>query len=66
MGRDGTPRPKAARAGRARDDVTVTEAADVLWMLTSFEAFDVPHGRGLVRRRCLAALEATAERSLCR
>ena len=34
--------------GELRDDMTVDEAADVLWMLASFEAFDALYtGRGL-------------------
>ena len=34
--------------GVLRDDVTVDEAADVLWVITSFETFDQLHrGRGL-------------------
>ena len=53
--------------GALRDDVTVGEAADVLWMLTSFEAFDALHtGRGLSVDAVSEVLAATAERSLCR
>jgi AcrR family transcriptional regulator len=48
-------------------DVTVEEAADLLWLLTSFEAFDLLYtGRGLSVDEVAEALIATAERSLCR
>lgn len=50
-----------------RPDVTVEEAADLLWLLTSFKSFDVLHtGRGLTVARTADSLVATAERGLCR
>ena len=53
--------------GELRDDVTVEEAADVLWMLASFEAFDALYtGRGLPTDDVARLLAATAERTLCR
>jgi AcrR family transcriptional regulator len=53
--------------GDLRDDVTVDEAADVLWMLTGFEAFDSLYtGRGLSTDEVARVLVATAERTLCR
>ena len=53
--------------GQLRDDVTVEEAADVLWMLTGFEAFDALYtGRGLSVDAVSRVLAATAERTLCR
>ena len=48
-------------------DVTVDEAADVLWVLTSFESFDLlRRGRGLSFDAAVERLVRTAERSLCR
>jgi len=50
-----------------RDDVTVEEAADVLWMLASFGSFDALYtGRGLPTAEVARVLAATAERTLCR
>ncbi len=53
--------------GELRDDMTVDEAADVLWMLASFGAFDaLDTGRGLSTDDVARVLVATAERTLCR
>jgi AcrR family transcriptional regulator len=42
-------------------------AADALWLLTSFDAFDLLHsGRGLSTRRVAETLTAMAERAVCR
>lgn len=50
-----------------RDGVTVDEAADLLWMLTSFEAFELLHtGRRLSIDDAIGVLVDTAERALCR
>jgi AcrR family transcriptional regulator len=50
-----------------RDDVTVEEAADVLWMLASFGSFDALYtGRGMPAAEVARVLAATAERTLCR
>lgn len=50
-----------------RPDVTEKEAADVLWLLTSFDSFDLLYtGRGLPVDEVARRLTATAERSLCR
>ena len=58
---------RLAEQGELRDDVTVEEAADVLWMLASFEAFDALYsGRGLPTDQVARLLVATAERTLCR
>jgi AcrR family transcriptional regulator len=50
-----------------RPDVTVDEAAHLLWVLTSFDTFDLLYtGRGLSADEITRLLIATAERSLCR
>jgi AcrR family transcriptional regulator len=50
-----------------RPDVTVEEAADVLWMLASFGSFDALYtGRGRPVEEVSRTLIATAERTLCR
>jgi hypothetical protein len=50
-----------------RDDVTVAEAGDVLWVLCSFETFDALYGgRGRSLEETVEVIAATAERSLCR
>ena len=56
-----------AEQGDLRDDVSLEEAADVRWMLASFEAFDALYsGRGLPTDQVARLLVATAERTLCR
>ncbi len=50
-----------------RPDVTVDEAADLLWLLASFDSFDQLYtGRGLSVDEVARVLISTAERSLCR
>ena len=70
-----TPRPRHDRPHpRARRPRTATArcrspetAADALWLLTSFDAFDLLHtGRGLATRRVADTLTAMAERAVCR
>jgi len=47
--------------------VTVDEAADILWVITSFDAFDQLYtGRSLSEEEVAARLIAMAERSLWR
>jgi hypothetical protein len=50
-----------------RPEVTVEEAANLLWLLASFDSFDQLYtGRGLPVDEVARALITTAERSLCR
>ncbi len=50
-----------------RPDVTVEQAADVLWMLASFASFDALYtGRGMATDEVAHVLATTAERTLCR
>jgi hypothetical protein len=50
-----------------RPDVTTDAAADLLWLLTSFDSFDQLHtGRNLTADEVSHTLITTAERSLCR
>jgi AcrR family transcriptional regulator len=50
-----------------RADVTVDEATDLLWVLTSFDSFDLLYaGRALSVDKVAKTLVTTAERSLCR
>jgi AcrR family transcriptional regulator len=50
-----------------RPDVTVEQAADVLWLLASFDSFDLLYtGRGLSVDEVAEVLITTAERTLCR
>ena len=52
--------------GELRDDVTIEQAVDVLWMITSFESLDLlMTGRGLSVDEAVAVLVTTAERTLC-
>jgi AcrR family transcriptional regulator len=56
-----------AEEGELRDDVSVTEATDLLWMLCSFDAFDLLYaGRGLSVEDTAHWLAITVERTLCR
>jgi AcrR family transcriptional regulator len=51
--------------GVLRDDVTVEEAADVLWLITSFETFQqLYEGRGLTPREVGERLMAITRRTL--
>jgi AcrR family transcriptional regulator len=57
---------RLAQQNRLRADVTVEEAADVLWMLASFGAFDALYtGRGMSADDVSRTLIATAARTLC-
>jgi len=50
-----------------RAEVSVEQAADLLWLLTSFDAFDQLYtGRGLPADEVAGLLIAAAERSLCK
>jgi AcrR family transcriptional regulator len=50
-----------------RPGVTVEQAADLLWVLTSFDAFDLLYtGRGMSADQAAELLAEAAERSLCR
>ena len=50
-----------------RPGVTEEEAANVMWLLASFDAFDSLYtGRGLSLDEVVGVLVATAERTLCR
>ncbi len=58
---------RLAEDGVLRDDVSVDEAETVLWMLCSFESFDVLYsGRGLTVDEVTEVLATSAERTLCR
>ncbi len=58
---------RLAEQGALRADVTEAQAADLLWLLTSFDAFDALYtGRSLPAEQVADALTATAERALCR
>ncbi|GAB3013536.1 hypothetical protein GCM10023080_095990 [Streptomyces pseudoechinosporeus] len=56
-----------AAQDRLRPDIAADQAADLLWLLTSFDGFDLLYtGRGLSVEETATTLIATAERSLCR
>jgi AcrR family transcriptional regulator len=58
---------RLAEDGALRDDVSAEQAADVLWMLCSFESFDLLFtGRALALDTVIELLATTAERALCR
>ena len=51
--------------GHLREGVSAEEADDVLWVITSFESFDLLYsGRGLPLDAVVERLTATAERAL--
>jgi AcrR family transcriptional regulator len=53
--------------GRLRPEVTVEEANDLLWVITSFESFDLLYsGRGLPLDLVIERLTDAAERALMR
>ena len=57
---------RLAEQGELRPDVTEAQAAHLLWLLTSFDAFDVLYtGRSLPAGQVAATLITTAERTLC-
>ena len=52
--------------GVLRPDTTVEDAAHVLWVLTSFDAFDLLYtDRGLPEEEVVRLLTQTAERAVC-
>lgn len=56
---------RLAEEGHLHPDVTVEEAADILWVITSFETFDQLYtGRSLSEEDTAARLVMMAERSL--
>ncbi|MFB7668007.1 TetR/AcrR family transcriptional regulator [Kitasatospora sp. NPDC056138] len=58
---------RLADQGLLRPDVTVDEAASLLWLLMGFDSFDQLYtGRSLPVDQVARMLAATAERSLCR
>jgi hypothetical protein len=58
---------KLAAQDLLRPGLSVDEAAHVLWLVTSFDAFDVLYsGRGLPVDAVVEILTTTAERSLYR
>jgi AcrR family transcriptional regulator len=58
---------KLAEQDVLRADVTADEAADLLWVLTSFDTFDLLFtGRGLSATEVADVLISAAERALCR
>jgi AcrR family transcriptional regulator len=58
---------RLAEQGVLRPDVEPGQATDLLWLLTSFDSFDLLYtGRGLSREETATTLITTAERSLCR
>jgi AcrR family transcriptional regulator len=57
---------RLSETGVLRPDVTEAQAADVLWVLCSFEAFDLLYtGRGLTVDDAADLLALVAERALC-
>ncbi|MGZ8679383.1 MAG: hypothetical protein ACXWZ6_00180 [Solirubrobacterales bacterium] len=53
------------KKGYLRDGVSARRAADLLFLLTSFDAFDLPYsGRGLGAEAVAELLIETAERTL--
>lgn len=58
---------RLAEDGYLRDDITVEQALDLLWVLGSFDAFYLTHaGRNLSVDDAADLLSLTAERTLCR
>ncbi len=58
---------RLAEQGQLREGVDAEEAAGILWVLTSFDAFDLLYtGKGLPVDEVVRVLTATAERALCR
>ena len=58
---------RLSKEGVLRDDVTVKQAANLLWVLTSFESFDLLHtGQGMSVSAAADLLATTAERTLCK
>lgn len=58
---------RLADQGELRADVTPDQAADLLWVLTSFDTFDLLYtGRAMPADQVATTLITTAERTLCR
>lgn len=58
---------RLADQGRLRPDVSVEDAANILWLVTSFDAFDLLYtGRSLPVDEVARLLVETAERAVCR
>jgi AcrR family transcriptional regulator len=58
---------RLAEAGVLRPDVSVEEATHLLWVVTSFESFDMLYtARGCSLEETIDLLTAMAERSVCR
>ena len=58
---------RLSKEGVLRDDVTVKQATDLLWVLCSFESFDLLRtGRRMSVDAAADLLATTAERTLCR
>jgi AcrR family transcriptional regulator len=58
---------RLAEDGVLRDDVTVAQATDMLWVLCSFQTFDALHaGLGKSMDESVEVIVRMAERSLCR
>jgi AcrR family transcriptional regulator len=56
---------RLARHGALREGLTAKKAADQLWVLTSFDAFDLLYtGRGLPAKEVASVLVDTAERTV--
>jgi AcrR family transcriptional regulator len=56
---------RLAEAGALRDDIDAEHAGNVLWVLCSFEAFDLLHtSRGLSVDEAIDVIVTTAERAL--
>lgn len=56
---------RLAEQGVLRPEVSAAEAADVLWVVTSFDSFDLLYpGRSLSVEQIVDRLVTTAERSL--
>jgi len=57
---------RLAEASLLRDDVSIQQAIDVLWVLCSFETFDALYqGRGGSLDETIELITVAAERVLC-
>ena len=57
---------RLAEGSLLRDDVSIQQAIDVLWVLCSFETFDALYqGRGRSLDEIIELITVTAERVLC-
>ena len=56
---------RLSKAGVLRDDLTVKQAANLLWVFTSFDAFDLLYtGQGMSVTAAADLLATAAERAL--